>query len=125
MTCQVGRVSNIIYNKFDNSAFDGKQYHEQQQNVNISLDKIGEHMREAAKIESNLKEQTEKLRNTNEELEKVRENYKAVTEKVQKVALEHPVPETENQAFHHIEKDLQEVKEMLQKQKDHKNCQIL
>ena len=49
-------------------------------------------MIEAAKIES--KEQTEKLRSTNEELEKVKENYKAVTEKVQKVAIEHPVPET-------------------------------
>ena len=112
-------TSEIRDNKFNNSTIDGKV---QQQNVNISLDKVAEHMLESSKTEQNLT--TEKLRNTNEELQKAKENYKAVTEKVQKVAIEHPVPETDNQMLHQIagsvfrqEKDFQELKNMMNQDK--------
>ena len=130
-------TSEVRDNRINNSTIDGKvQQQNTYNNIGIPLETVGEQMRVAAITEQNLKEQTERLRNTNEELEKVKENYKDVTEKVQKVAIEHPVPETENQVItiqqiagivSRLDKDSQERKIALQKQEKEKSsvvCQL-
>ena len=119
----MSRETLIKSNNFLNSNFDEKQYHEkvQQNTVNINLEKLGDHMQESAKTENNLKIQTEQLRKTNDELEKARKNYQTVTEKVHKVAIEHPIPGHENeimQSLIRLEKQqVENQKEILQRQK--------
>ena len=127
----MSRETLIKSNNFLNSNFNEEQYHEkvQQNTVNINLEKIGDHMQESAKTENNLKIQTEQLRKTNEELEIARKNYKNVTEKVHKVAIEHPVPGFENEilpSLMRLEKQqVENQKEIIQRQKNTRDIVIL
>ena len=90
-------ASNFENNNYKDTNLDARIYHNLH-HMNLFITSSA-HAKEVGELTAKLDQQIKEMKEKNHELEVAQKNYKTVTQKIDDVAKEHPVPGVDNGSF--------------------------